>query len=63
MIIEDNPSAALITLALQASIVGWIPASIWAWQEAKKGGKWKKSNQPKQANKVENQKTDDLGEK
>lgn len=31
-LMKDNPVAALISLIMQATIVGWIPASIWAWQ-------------------------------
>ncbi len=27
---KDNPGGALIALALQGSVIGWIPASIWA---------------------------------
>ena len=30
-LIEDNPGAALVAIVLQATAVGWIPASIWAW--------------------------------
>lgn len=26
----DRPGAALIALALQVTLIGWIPASIWA---------------------------------
>jgi len=32
MIMHDNPGGALVTLFLQATLVGWIPASIWAWR-------------------------------
>lgn len=28
----DNPGAALIAIIMQVTIIGWIPASIWAWQ-------------------------------
>lgn len=31
-LIRDNPGPAFITLIMQATIIGWIPASIWAWQ-------------------------------
>ena len=30
-LIEDNPGAALVAIILQATLIGWIPASIWAW--------------------------------
>lgn len=39
MLIEDNPGGALLTLILQATLIGWIPASIWAWQVVHKAGK------------------------
>ncbi|GGI87588.1 YqaE/Pmp3 family membrane protein [Legionella impletisoli] len=32
MLINDNPGAAIITLVLQATLIGWIPASMWAWR-------------------------------
>lgn len=33
-LIEDNPGAAIFALFLQATLIGWLPASIWAWQTA-----------------------------
>jgi len=30
LFLEDNLGGALIALIMQASIIGWIPASIWA---------------------------------
>lgn len=30
ILLDDNPGGALIALAMQATIVGWLPASIWA---------------------------------
>ena len=32
MLIDDNPGGFLIAIVLQATVVGWIPASIWAWR-------------------------------
>lgn len=32
LFIKDDPIGALIALILQATIIGWIPASIWAWR-------------------------------
>lgn len=29
-LIHDNPGGALVALMMQASIIGWFPASIWA---------------------------------
>lgn len=31
LLIKDNPGGAVLALILQATAVGWIPASIWAW--------------------------------
>ena len=30
LLINDNPGGALVALFLQATVIGWIPASIWA---------------------------------
>lgn len=32
LFMEDNPGGAFVALVLQATGIGWIPASIWAWQ-------------------------------
>lgn len=32
LLIDDNPEGAVFALILQASIIGWIPASMWAWR-------------------------------
>lgn len=32
LFIEDNPGSAIIALIMQATLIGWIPASIWAWR-------------------------------
>jgi hypothetical protein len=29
---DDNPGGAFLALILQATIIGWIPASMWAWK-------------------------------
>ena len=29
--IEDNPGGAVVALVMQATLIGWIPASLWAW--------------------------------
>ncbi len=34
-LIDDNPAAAILALILQASVIGWIPASIWAFKVVK----------------------------
>ena len=33
-LINDNPGGAFVALALQATAIGWLPASIWAWRVA-----------------------------
>ena len=30
MLIDDNPGGAVLALILQATILGWIPSSMWA---------------------------------
>jgi hypothetical protein len=32
----DSPVRALFALALQASLIGWLPASIWSYVTHKK---------------------------
>ena len=32
LFLYDNPGGAIIALAMQATIIGWIPASVWAWR-------------------------------
>ncbi len=32
LLLNDNPGGALVALIMQASVVGWIPASVWAWR-------------------------------
>lgn len=32
LLIYDNPGGALAALVLQATLIGWIPASVWAWK-------------------------------
>ncbi len=32
LLLYDNLPGALIALLLQATVIGWIPASIWAWR-------------------------------
>ena len=32
LLMEDNPGGALVAAIMQATVIGWIPASIWAWQ-------------------------------
>lgn len=30
MLIDDNPGGALLALLMQATIIGWFPATLWA---------------------------------
>ena len=32
MLIYGNIGGALITMVLQVTVIGWIPAAIWAWR-------------------------------
>lgn len=32
LLLNDNPGGAIFALILQATAIGWIPASIWAWR-------------------------------
>ena len=31
----DNPGGALVALLMQATVIGWIPASMWAMRVIK----------------------------
>ncbi len=32
VLLDDNPGGALVALLMQATAIGWIPASVWAWR-------------------------------
>jgi hypothetical protein len=32
ILMDDNPGGALVALIMQASIVGWPFAAVWAWR-------------------------------
>ena len=56
LLLHDNPGGAFVALALQASAIGWIPASIWAFRTVKEAGtakahKKQEKQQEKQAQK------------
>lgn len=42
LLINDDPLGALIAMVMQATLIGWIPASLWAWRSVKKTSKNKK---------------------
>lgn len=35
LLIKDNPGGFFVAMVLQASLIGWIPASIWAFNTIK----------------------------
>lgn len=35
LIIFDNPGGAVVALIMQGTIIGWIPAYLWAWRTYK----------------------------
>lgn len=35
LLIKDNPGGFFVAMVLQASLIGWIPASIWAYNTIK----------------------------
>ena len=39
LLINDNPIGACIALLMQVSIIGWIPATFWAWRVLNEGEK------------------------
>lgn len=32
LLLNDNPGGALVALIMQASVIGWIPATVWAYK-------------------------------
>lgn len=30
LLLDNNPGGALVALVMQATMIGWLPASIWA---------------------------------
>ena len=30
MLMDDNPGGAILALILQVTVIGWIPAAMWA---------------------------------
>ncbi len=47
-LIDDNPGAALVALIMQATVIGWPPASLWAWKTVR-GEKLDRKNRKKAA--------------
>lgn len=44
LLLCDNPAGAILALIMQVTIIGWIPASIWAWQAVHENVKKEKSS-------------------
>ncbi|MBA4697481.1 MAG: hypothetical protein H2069_08875 [Legionella sp.] len=55
LLLDDNPGGAMVALVLQATVIGWIPASIWALRVANQ------KEQP-QAEPIKNSKGKNAGE-
>lgn len=32
LLMQDNPGGAIVALVMQASVIGWPFAAIWAWR-------------------------------
>jgi uncharacterized membrane protein YqaE (UPF0057 family) len=47
LLFDDNPGGAVLALILQATVIGWIPAAMWAWQVAHKSKKSKRKKPQK----------------
>lgn len=46
LLLDDNPGGALVAFLLQATVIGWIPASIWALRIVREDNqKTKKKNE------------------
>ena len=30
--LDDNPGGGVLALIMQGTVIGWIPASMWAWR-------------------------------
>ena len=42
MLMNDNPGGAFVALVLQATVIGWPFATIWAWRTEFPGPKKQK---------------------
>lgn len=58
LLLDDNPGGALIALIMQATIIGWVPASIWALRIVQEGErKPSPTNEDKKQQQQEKQET------
>ena len=46
LLLHDNPGGAVVALVMQATAIGWIPATLWAMRTVKEA-ETKQKNQPK----------------
>lgn len=37
LLLHDNPGGSFVALVMQATLIGWLPASIWALRTVKEG--------------------------
>ena len=42
LLIHDNPGGAIVALIMQATVIGWIPATLWAVRTVKEARAKKK---------------------
>ncbi len=35
LLLYDNPGGAIVALIMQATVIGWIPATLWAMRARK----------------------------
>lgn len=54
LLIKDNPGGFIVCMVLQASLIGWIPASIWAFSAISES---EKKQSKKDTNQQDNQKS------
>lgn len=47
LLIYDNPGGALVALVMQATVFGWIPASLWAMRTVEEAELEKKASRKK----------------
>ncbi len=39
LLLDDNPGGALLAFIMQGTVIGWLPASAWAWRTLKENEK------------------------
>ena len=54
---RDNPFGGIFALVLQSTVIGWIPASIWAWKIIQKEKEEEQQNKKYSNNKDDNKTT------